>query len=237
MAHLRLLRPDDGDWVHAGFAELGEESRYRRFFTAMPRLPDGVLQRLLNVDAWNHLAIAAEAAVQPPTMPQPIGIARFVRLEENADTAEAAVAVVDHMQGRGLGKLLLSVLTAAARERGVKHFRAEVLNSNDAMRALLRELDRDLEPLAVDGSTATYDIALPEIAAHESVLGTASPFSQDGSTRHRAAAATVAGRQIVAVPVALAARSGSQPACCDLSAPPRLRGKFRSARGACVSPG
>jgi GNAT superfamily N-acetyltransferase len=171
MTHLRLLRPDDGDWVRAGFAELGEESRYRRFFTAMPQLPDGVLQRLLNVDGWNHLAIAAEAAVQPPTMPQPFGIARFVRLEENADTAEAAVAVVDHMQGRGLGKLLLSVLAAAARERGVKHFRAEVLNGNDAMRALLRELDRDLEPLAVDGGTATYDIALPEIAAHESVSG------------------------------------------------------------------
>ena len=99
MTHLRLLHPDDGDWLLAGFAELGEESRYRRFFTAMPRLPDGVLRRLLNVDGWNHLAIAAEAAVQPPTAPEPFGIARFVRLEENADTAEAAVAVVDHMQG------------------------------------------------------------------------------------------------------------------------------------------
>jgi ribosomal protein S18 acetylase RimI-like enzyme len=171
MAHLRLLHPDDGDWLLAGFAKLGDESRYRRFFTAMPRLPDGILRRLLNVDGWNHLAIAAEAAVEPPTVPEPLGIARFVRLEENAATAEAAVAVVDHMHGRGLGKLLLSLLAAAARERGVKHFRAEVLHSNDAMKALLRGLDRSLEPLAVDAGTAIYDIALPEIAAHETVSG------------------------------------------------------------------
>jgi len=81
------------------------------------------------------------------------------------------VAVVDHMQGRGLGKLLLSVLAAAARERGIKKFRGEVLTSNDAMRALLQELDQHLEPLAVDGTTAIYDVALPESTAPEPVTG------------------------------------------------------------------
>ena len=60
----------------------------------------------------------------------------------------------------------------------MKHFRAEVLNGNDAMRALLQELDRDLEPLAVDGGTATYDIALPEIAAHEACRDHFSIFSR-----------------------------------------------------------
>src|SRR5262249_56517414 len=99
MAHLRLLRPDDGDWVLAGFADLGEESRYRRFFTAMPRLPDTVLRQLLDVDGWNHLAIAAEAAVEPPAAPAPFGIARFIRLEEKPDTAEAAVAGRDPLPG------------------------------------------------------------------------------------------------------------------------------------------
>src|SRR5262249_48681895 len=66
MTHFRLLRPDDGDWLLQGFAQLAEESRYRRFFTAMPRLSDTVLQHLLDVDGWNHVAVAAEAAVQPP---------------------------------------------------------------------------------------------------------------------------------------------------------------------------
>jgi GNAT superfamily N-acetyltransferase len=174
MTHVRLLCPGDREWLLRGFAELDEESRYRRFFTAMPQMPESVLQRLLNVDGRTHLAIAAESAVEPPAKPEPFGIARFFRLAENSDTAEAAVAavaVVDHMQGRGLGKLLLTVLAVAARERGVKKFRAEVLSTNDAMRALLREFDEHLAPLEIDGGTATYDVSLPDIAAHETVSG------------------------------------------------------------------
>jgi GNAT superfamily N-acetyltransferase len=171
LTHLRLLRPDDGNWLLEGFAHLAEESRYRRFFTAMPRLPDSLLQHLLSVDGWNHLAIAAETVAQPPAAPEPLGIARFMRLEETPDTAEAAVAVVDQMQRRGLGKLLLSVLDAAARERGIKKFRAEVLNINDAIKALLHEVDHDLKPLAFDGSTAIYDVVLPDIHTHGTLSG------------------------------------------------------------------
>lgn len=171
MTHLRLLRPDDGDWLLEGFAHLAEESRYRRFFTAMPRLPDSLLRHLLSVDGWNHLAVAAETVAHPPSAPEPLGIARFIRLEEKPDTAEAAVAVVDHMQRRGLGKLLLSVLATAARERGIKKFRAEVLNINDAMKALLHEVDHHLQPLAVEGSTAIYDIALPHVPIHGPLSG------------------------------------------------------------------
>jgi len=70
-----------------------------------------------------------------------VGIARFIRLKDDPAVAEAAVTVVDHMQRRGLGKLLVSALAQAARERGITRFRAEVLRTNEAMLALLRELD------------------------------------------------------------------------------------------------
>lgn len=168
---LRLLRPDDRDWVLAGFAQLSAESRYRRFFTAMPRLPETVLAGLLAVDGWNHVAVAAERASRRARPAEPYGVGRFIRSAERPDTAEAAVAVVDHCQGRGLGKLLLGALVAAARERGVTTFRAEVLRVNEAMKGLLRELDESLEPVAVDGAVAVYEIALRDADPEDALPG------------------------------------------------------------------
>jgi GNAT superfamily N-acetyltransferase len=167
---LRLLRPEDRDWLLAGFAHLSPESRYRRFFTAMPRLPESTLKRLLNVDGQNHLAIAAEDGTRPTGEAESLGVARFVRLKNASDTAEAAVAVVDHMQGRGLGKLLLATLAAAARERGIVRFRAEVLRTNEAMKALLHDVDETARP-KTDGTLAVYELDLPEPSRAEEATG------------------------------------------------------------------
>ena len=66
-------------------------------------------------------------------------MARFIRSKEEHDVAEAAIAVVDDMQNRGVGHALLMALAEAARERGIKRFRADVLASNTPMRHLLEE--------------------------------------------------------------------------------------------------
>ena len=163
---MRLLRPDDRAKLLAGFDRLSDESRYARFFTAMPRLSDATLDRLLATDGWNHVAIAAEAGDQPPETAEGLGVARFIRLPEAEDVAEAAVAVVDHMQHRGLGTLLLARLSAAARERGIRHFRAEVMRTNQPMVSLLHGIDADAHP-KYDGSVAIYDLAIPESAHAE----------------------------------------------------------------------
>jgi GNAT superfamily N-acetyltransferase len=133
----------------------------------MPRLPASVLERLLRVDGWNQVAVGAEAATHGFGAEEPFGIARFIRLSERPDTAEAAVAVVDHVQRRGLGKLLLSVLAAAARERGITKFRAEVLRSNEAVKALLQALDETLQPVSADGGIAVYEVNLLDVGARE----------------------------------------------------------------------
>jgi len=163
---LRLLRPGDRAKLVTGFARLSAESRYRRFFTAMPVLPEKMLDRLLDTDGWNHVAIGAENAETA----EGYGIARFLRLEEAPEVAEAAVVVVDHMQRRGLGKLLLAALAAAARERGITRFRAEVLRTNDAVLSLLHELDEGAHP-TVDGPIATYELALPDPAEPDAPPG------------------------------------------------------------------
>ena len=168
--HLRLLRPEDRAWLVSGFGRLSPESRYLRFFTPMPRLPESVLERLLDLDDWNHLAIAAETAVGDGDATEGIGVARFIRLHDAPDVAEAAVAVVDHMHKRGLGKLLLARLAAAARERGIVKFRAEVLRTNEAMNALLHDFDARAQPVRSDGTIAIYEMALSEPPA-EGMLG------------------------------------------------------------------
>ncbi len=150
---LRLLRRADREKLVAAFDRLSPESRYRRFFTAMPRLPEKLLRSLLDIDGWNHVAIGAETVTTDPAEAEGVGIARFIRLKDEPAVAEAAVTVVDHMQRRGLGKLLVSALAQAARERGITRFRAEVLRTNEAM------------------SLATYDLALPEPPAEERMTG------------------------------------------------------------------
>jgi len=157
---VRMLRPEDRESFLAGFERLSRKSRYLRFFTAMPRLPESMLQQLLHTDGINHVALAAWRSVDGGMM-EPIGVARFIRLGSGGDTAEAAVTVVDHMQARGVGRLLLADLSEAARERGIRHFRAEVLLDNQAVAALLHELDATAKPVSVEDNIAVYELEVP----------------------------------------------------------------------------
>ncbi len=155
----RLLSPEDRESFLVGFEGLSRESRYLRFFTPMPRLSDSVLQQLLNTDGTDHAAMAAWCSSDGADMI--VGVARFIRLHKGGDTAEVAVAVVDRMQRRGIGRLLLAHLTYVARERGIDRFRAEVMGANHAARALVHKLDANVAPAAVHGNIAVYDLEVP----------------------------------------------------------------------------
>jgi hypothetical protein len=56
---VRMLQPDDREAFVAGFERLSPESCYARFFTAVPRLSDAMLRRLLDTDGIDHVALAA----------------------------------------------------------------------------------------------------------------------------------------------------------------------------------
>jgi GNAT superfamily N-acetyltransferase len=155
---VRMLCPDDREAFLAGFERLSPESRYFRFFTPMPRMPTGVLHRLLHADGVDHVALSAWRDGGDGTT-EPIGVARSVRLAAGGDTAEAAIAVVDHMQGRGVGRLLLADLCEAARERGIRRFRGEILVRNEAVVSLLHDVGA--KPVAVDGNIAVYELDVP----------------------------------------------------------------------------
>ncbi len=161
---LRPLRPEDRDELRAGFARLSPESKYRRFFAAPQALSDAALEYLTHPDGRDHVAIGAElAAPDAAGRARGIGIARFVRLPDEPTAAEAAVAVIDDMQRRGVGRLLLRDLVRAARERGVSTFVCHVLPGNTPVRAMLRELASVAAPApALEDGVLTYRLALPQ---------------------------------------------------------------------------
>ncbi|HEY6035749.1 MAG TPA: GNAT family N-acetyltransferase, partial [Kofleriaceae bacterium] len=131
---LRLVGPEDKTLLRREFERWSPESRYARFLAPKQQLTDDELDYLCNLDQENHFAIGAIAeAGEGDGDPVGLGIARFIRLPTQPlepVTAEAAIAVADEAQGKGLGRLLFACLAAAAAERGIERFRCEVLCSN-----------------------------------------------------------------------------------------------------------
>ena len=133
--HLRPGLSSDGNALAAGLAAMSRESLRRRFFSAgMP--PESVVRYLLDVNYIDHFAWVAIDADDPqsPT----IGSARFIRSRSDHSEADIGVGLIDRMQGRGIGTLLLEALSVAAATAGIEHFTADVLRENRAMRQLLR---------------------------------------------------------------------------------------------------
>jgi ribosomal protein S18 acetylase RimI-like enzyme len=160
---IRLLRPDDKQLLRAGFERLSPASRYTRFLGSKTSLSDDELRYLCEVDHEDHFALGAELDTDDGAGPVGVGVARFIRLADRPDTAEAAIAVADELQHQGLGKLLFLRLAAAATERGVARFRCEVLASNAGMTALLAQISPDRTVESSSG-VMSIEIALPSVA-------------------------------------------------------------------------
>jgi RimJ/RimL family protein N-acetyltransferase len=134
---LRMLREDDGPGLLGLYRALSMRSRYFRFLASPGEPTDAHLASLLRTDGDHRLAIVAEMESLDLKGFEIVGVARFSRFAEDPSVAEAALVVRDAYQGHGLGTLLADRLCAAARERGIERFRAEVLTQNSlVMRAL-----------------------------------------------------------------------------------------------------
>ena len=159
LVRLRHLGPADADELRAGFARLSPESRYRRFFSPMPRLTDAMVRRLVGTDGHDHVALVAETLPARNEHPVPLGVARFIRVTGRPSAAEVAGTVIDEMHGRGLGHLLLEAIAALAREHGVTMIVASVLAENAPMHALIRSMGR-VASLRRDQGVLLYEVPL-----------------------------------------------------------------------------
>jgi RimJ/RimL family protein N-acetyltransferase len=153
---VRPVRADDRTQLRRAFDGLSAESRRRRFLVPMARLSRAQLAYLTDVDHHDHEALVA----LDPATGELVGVARFVRLRERPDTAEAAVTVADAWQGRGLGTLLVELVAARARDQGIFRFIALLLADNDDMLDLLRRTGT-LRVVDRRGATVEVEVELP----------------------------------------------------------------------------
>ena len=151
---VRQGHSSDRDLLLRGFARLSKESRYRRFLVPKRELSEANIHYLTEIDHHDHEAMIAldEATAEG------IGVARYVRDSERPDAAEVAVTVIDDWQARGLGTLLLEVISARAREEGITTFTALMLATNRKMMDVIKALG----PVRiVDMEAGTVEIEMP----------------------------------------------------------------------------
>ena len=151
---LRPLEPDDGHLLHAVFDGMGPRSRERRFLTPKPTLTSADLRQLTAVDHCDHEAVVAFSGDRP------VGVARMVRLRDDAEAADVAVAVVDAWQARGVGTALASFLVTRARELRIRRFSVLMAQDNEGAVRLMHRVLGDVERATMDGETAEFVVSL-----------------------------------------------------------------------------
>jgi GNAT superfamily N-acetyltransferase len=150
---IRPVRPGDRDGLAEGFARVGPESRYRRFFAPKPELTPRDLDYLTQIDHHDHEALlAVDLATRDG-----VGVARYVRTGDTV--AEPAIVVVDDWQGRGVGTALLHALAERAQQEGIRRFEAPVLASNDEVMHLIDGIGR--ASFKRDGPETVLTMTLP----------------------------------------------------------------------------
>jgi acyl-CoA synthetase (NDP forming)/GNAT superfamily N-acetyltransferase len=160
--HLRPIRPSDGEALIAFHAALSARTRYLRYFSAYPRIPERDLVRFTHVDHVNRVAFVALLGDKV------IAVGRYERTP-GTDEAEVAFVVADEHQGRGIGSVLLEHLAAAGRERGVKRFNAVVLAENGAMMRVFRDAGYETKR-HLDHGEVTLEFSIDATAVTEQVM-------------------------------------------------------------------
>lgn len=133
-----LIRPitaNDKDLLGEGVKHLSPESRYLRFMRHFERLTPSELRYLTEIDYHDHFAWVAIAPDEPGH--PGLAVARYIRDESRPNQAEAAVAVIDDYQRRGLGSLLLAKLAETARQNGIDSFVVYIAPENPVVPRLL----------------------------------------------------------------------------------------------------
>ena len=184
---LRLRSPgrDDGGALLAFFTELSARSLYLRFH-GLPELGPRLVESLAEPD-WQERGALLGALVDADGE-RVVAVANYVRLRD-PKVAEAAFAVADEQQGRGIGTRLLEQLAQRAAEVGIERFTAYVMADNRAMLGVFEaagfELTRELESgeLEVQFPIAATEVYREHVDArdHQAVVASLKPFFEPHS--------------------------------------------------------
>jgi GNAT superfamily N-acetyltransferase len=159
-----LIRPigaQDADALRDGFARLSPRSRQLRFLGPKKALTDAELRYFTEIDHRDHEALGAVSRADG----RGVGVARYVRSEEDPASADCAVTVVDAWHRRGLGGELLDRLAERARLAGIRRFTGHVAQDNVAMLGLLVDLRAEVQLVRHDAQTLRFAVSLARTLA------------------------------------------------------------------------
>ncbi|MBQ1026673.1 bifunctional GNAT family N-acetyltransferase/acetate--CoA ligase family protein [Micromonospora sp. C95] len=142
---LRPIEPSDAPEIVAMHSRFSERTRYLRYFSPYPRIPERDLRRFVNVDHRDREAFVVLAGDRI------VAVGRYERLGPASPDAEVAFVVEDAYQGRGIGSVLMEHLADAARRAGIVNFVAEVLPANGQMLRVFADFGYQIQRQFADG--------------------------------------------------------------------------------------
>ena len=154
---VRPREPGEYDALGAVFDGMSHASRYSRYLPGLGGLPSSMARALTEVDGHRHVAWLASIDDDP------VGIGRYIRTAPA--TAELAFEVVDQHHGRGIGTVLVDVLTTVAAVSGIQRLEAIVLPTNAPSLRLLERVGLTFrsEDGLLEGSGRLQLLATPRV--------------------------------------------------------------------------
>lgn len=134
VAALRVSRPSDHNALRRFFHELSAESRQQRFFS-LADPAETLIDAFCDSSDPTRQATLVALRLEDEGL-RPVAIGSYLDLGNGV--AEAAFAVADAVQGKGLGTILLKRLARLAAANGFRRFNAIVLSGNKAMLDVFR---------------------------------------------------------------------------------------------------
>ncbi len=146
---LRPIRHTDGYLLIDLSKKMSSQSLYLRFLWRLDVIPEDMLHRFTHIDYRNDFAMAA--VIEEDGKEAIIAVGRYL-YDSSTDQTDLGVAVRDDWQRLGLGKSLLRITIAIAKEHGISHFKSMMDPSNKAMMKILLELGYQVKYGARDGT-------------------------------------------------------------------------------------
>jgi acetyltransferase len=134
---VRPIQAEDIDLEAEFVRGLSQQTRYNRFLGAGVKLTRKLLEKFTRIDFSRDMALIATTTVEGSELA--IGVARYARLEDGV-SCEFAITIADAWQCRGIGRRLLTMLIASARQHGATRLVGEVFASNTPMLQLAQSL-------------------------------------------------------------------------------------------------
>jgi GNAT superfamily N-acetyltransferase len=165
---VRPLRRCEDGVVRDLYGRLSPRTRYLRFFSQMPTLPESVVRLLTCVDYRRQLALLVELDTAEGA--EVVALGSYAALDDRC--VEVGLVVRDEWQRQGIGIALADRVMRAAQARGFDRFVAHTLWDNVVLRKLLNHVGN------IISSTTRYGVCELTFASRDHVQANA------GATAH-----------------------------------------------------